>query len=469
MGSRSTWAHTTHRDTDGFLTSPSFELATSNYALASEDIDLASRPGDWWPSPLADVRFELESPTSVFVGIGSTEAVNAYLAGVPMDHVTRLGPGESDVTYRTIAGDLAPRGTPAEQTFWAASAEGTSPSLEWEVTEGEWSVVVMNTDASPGVAVTARAGVRIGIMLAVGIALLFGGLLLGGAAAFVLVWATRDVPGDTTGPATSTSIAGWTPYPVVVTGQLDPGLSRGMWLVKWLLAIPHLIVLAFLWMAFVVLSIVAFFAIVITGRYPRGIFDFNVGVLRWNWRVGFYAFSAIGTDRYPPFTLEDTNYPARLDVAYPERLSRGLVLVKSWLLAIPHYLIVGVLTSGLVWWATDGVDADRALELGGGVIGLLVVIAGIALLFTGRYPRGLFDLLIGLNRWVYRVAAYASLMRDEYPPFRLDLGEDEPSAHDPEASSSASTPMHPTPPPTNTSPPSPRRTVPAGSIGRRRT
>jgi hypothetical protein len=212
------------------------------------------------------------------------------------------------------------------------------------------------------------------------------------------------------------------PYPLQLTGELSPHLSRGLWLVKWLLAIPHYIALVFLWIAFAAVSIVAFFAILFTGRYPRGLFDFNVGVLRWTWRVGFYSYSALATDQYPPFTLKEVpDYPARLHVAYPDTLSRGLVLVKWWLLAIPHYLVIAVFVGGA--WAGSGIDR---LYGGGGLVGLLVLFAGITLLFTRRYPKPLYDLVLGMNRWAFRVAAYATLMTDAYPPFRLDMGGTEP-------------------------------------------
>jgi len=212
-------------------------------------------------------------------------------------------------------------------------------------------------------------------------------------------------------------------YPLRVEGKLDEPLSRWLWLVKWLLAIPHYVALLFLWIAFLAVSIVAFFAILFTERYPRSLFNFNVGVLRWTWRVSFYSFNALGTDRYPPFTLgPEPDYPATLEVAYPEHLSRGLVLIKWWLLAIPQYLIVALFAGG---------------ASSGGLVTLLVCIAGVALLFTGAYPRGIYDFVIGMNRWGFRVVAYAALMTDQYPPFRLDMGGAEPDAAPEQAPTSA--------------------------------
>src|SRR4051812_46643441 len=187
-------------------------------------------------------------------------------------------------------------------------------------------------------------------------------------------------------------------YPLRVEGEIDGHPSRWLWLVKWILVIPHMIVLAFLWIAFVVVTVVAFFAILITGRHPRGLFDFKVGVLRWSWRVGFYSYSALGTDQYPPFTLDDVpDYPARLSVEYPTTLSRGLVLVKWWLLAIPQYLIVAVFAGG-AWAGANAAGDEMRWTSGFGLIDLLVLIAGIVLLFTGRYPRSIFDFIMGMNR-----------------------------------------------------------------------
>ena len=215
-------------------------------------------------------------------------------------------------------------------------------------------------------------------------------------------------------------------YPVDIKGDLSSPPERGWWLIKWLLAIPHYIVLCFLFIAFIVVWVIAFFAILFTGKYPPDLFKFNTGVIRWAWRVSFYSYGALATDKYPPFSLEpDPNYPADIEIPYPEKLSKGLVLVKWWLLAIPHYIIVSIFTSGPTWsmhgW--DWTINNRVYHMEGlsfgGLIFIIAIFAGVWVLFTKRYPRDLFKLAMGFNRWAIRVGAYASLMTDAYPPFRL--------------------------------------------------
>jgi Domain of unknown function (DUF4389) len=277
----------------------------------------------------------------------------------------------------------------------------------------------------------------LGLLIGGGVALLVAGALLFGGIAM----SRSPEPGQSqswVGPPPSPSIPtspsfGAPPpppvapagmrYPLRLEGHLDSTPSRWLWLVKWILLIPHYIVLALLFMAAFVLTVIAFFAILFTGRYPRSIFEFNVGVLRWWWRVSYYGYSALGTDQYPPFTFDAAaKYPATLEIPYPERLSRGLVLIKWWLLAIPHYFVVAVLVGGTAL-AVHGASTYAAPYTG--LITLLVLVAAFAVLFTGRYPRGIFDLVMGLNRWIFRVLAYVLLLRDEYPPFRLDLGGEE--------------------------------------------
>ncbi|SKC67329.1 DUF4389 domain-containing protein [Krasilnikoviella flava] len=246
------------------------------------------------------------------------------------------------------------------------------------------------------------------------------------------------------------------PYPLLLDAAPRPSGSRGLWLVKWLLLVPHLVVLLFLAIAFLLVTVVAFFAILFTARYPRGMFDFNVGVLRWGWRVTYYGYGVLGTDRYPPFTLADVpDYPAHLTVAYPERLSRGLIFVK-WLLAVPHLLVLSVFVGGALW-VGDTSGAQDAWEGGTnsvGLIALLVLISAVALLFTGRYPRSVYDFVLGMNRWEQRVAAYTLLMTDTYPPLRLDQGGVDPGRQparpDPRAPSAAPVAFPPGAPPAPT-------------------
>ncbi|MDI3213937.1 DUF4389 domain-containing protein [Arthrobacter sp. AL12] len=461
---------------NGYFTTPAERYATNSYALTSPRLDIMADEGVPDTAPVGVVGSVMLGGSAaagkeIFIGIGPRSDVTAYLSAVSHSEITDVRFNPFRVDYRDVAGTQVPA-KPTDQGFWAASASGPGEQqLEWDLRSGSWAVVIMNADGTAPVVVDMKAGARSNLLWPVFVGLLIGGivfLLIGvplivlGAAGlgrgkggpprpgqpqpglpqprpgelqpssaasapqlYAASAAPGAAPGSPAGAVASVPPGAGVVYPARLSGYLDPNLSRWKWLVKWFLAIPHFIVLFFLWFAFGVVTIVAWFAILFTGRYPRSLFNFNVGVIRWSWRVAFYSYGALGTDIYPPFTLERTDYPADFDVDYPEKLSRGLVLVKSWLLAIPHLLIVALLTgTAQTWVYRDGtwVQVGSGLSL----FGLLVFIAGVILLFTGVYSRGLFDFVMGLNRWIYRVAAYVSLMRDEYPPFHLDMGPRDP-------------------------------------------
>ena len=186
-------------------------------------------------------------------------------------------------------------------------------------------------------------------------------------------------------------------YPARFDVEYPERLSRWKIFVKWLLAIPHLIIVYLLQTVAGVMVLIAFFAILFTKRWPRGMFDFMVQIQRWTENTFAYALT-LQRDEYPPFSGDAGEYPVRLEIDYDENLSRWMIFVK-WLLAIPHLFVLLFL----------GIAAYVA-----------VVIAFFAVLFTGRYPRGLFDFVVGTGRWAVRVNAYAFwFMTDRYPPFSL--------------------------------------------------
>lgn len=424
------WAHTTQRDSAGFYSTTRTTYATSTYGLTSR-IDLGRAPGehDWTiahPVGTVRVRATGSDERPLFVGIARQADVDRWLTGVPHAQIRGANFGPFHSRQTTIPGERA-AAAPRAQSFWVASAVGPgAQTVLWRTEGGSWTIVVMNADASAGVRASVGVGAKTGILLPIGLGVGGAGLLfLAGAAAMLFFGLHHQTgpAGAVAGPDTPASPPGT--YPVRLNAHLDAPLSRWLWLLKWLLLIPHVVALAFLWLTAVILSVAAGLAILITGRYPRSIFDFNVGVMRWTWRVSFYGLGAFGTDRYPPFSLRsDPRYPADFDVEYPERLSRGLVLVKWWLLALPHYLVIAFFAGGFGL----GTSGSWRLTGGMGLIGLLALVAVIITTARGRYPESIFDFVMGMNRWCYRVLAYAALMRDEYPPFRLDTGGIDPGS-----------------------------------------
>lgn len=184
-------------------------------------------------------------------------------------------------------------------------------------------------------------------------------------------------------------------YPLRLDVEYPHELNRWLPLVKWLLAIPHLLIVYALVNVASVIAFIAFFAILFTTKYPQSLFEFVVNIYRW--QANTHAYLLLMRDEYPPFTWEPGQYPVTFEVDYPTELNRWLPLIK-WLLAVPHYVALFFL--GLAAFA-------------------VLIVAFFAILFTQQYPRGMFDFVVGVLRWGNRVTAYTYLMRDEYPPFSL--------------------------------------------------
>ena len=262
-------AYATQR-TDGFFQAGEVRLASPTYAITSDRVDLESEPGetDWLVDrgALGTVRLSLDPGrpgTPIFAGIGPTSDVASYLEGVPNDSIRDIELSPDRVLYRRVPGEGAPQ-PPGEQSFWVAQVTAdTADELTWEVESGNWTVVLMNADASRGVDLDARLGIKVDWLLPAVIGLLIAGaVVLAGGAVLVILGgrglARREetIPATAAAqwpaPATAGTAAGLevrppsTPSPLRLTGHLDAELSRGLWLVKWLLAIPHYIVLVFL-------------------------------------------------------------------------------------------------------------------------------------------------------------------------------------------------------------------------------
>ena len=185
------------------------------------------------------------------------------------------------------------------------------------------------------------------------------------------------------------------PFPVQFDVQYPESLSRLTFL-KWILVIPHLLILYALNAVWGVISLIAFFAILVTGVYPEALFNFNYGIMRWQANATAYLY--LMRDEYPPFSFDAGLYPVKLEIATPTNLQRWAPLYK-WILAIPHFIILYFLSIAAF---------------------VAVIYAGIMVLISGKYPEGAFKFVVSVQRWSLRATTYAFFMHDEYPPFSLD-------------------------------------------------
>lgn len=405
------WVDKALKDSEGFITTDTIELERGSYAIVTHpaDIDIEER-WLWDRSDLATIKVEaLNNNLSkqIFIGIAEKSDVQDYLNDVEYDEITEFRIHPYSVDYRNYPGSSAPA-DPASQTFWRVLAYGAgTQTLEWELERGTWVLVLMNTDGSAGVDLSGSVGVKVPWISGLGIGLLIGGIVALIIGIIMIYFAVRRPPvssGTNTAEILNT-------YPVRLSVDYpDKSLNRLTTFFRVIWIIPIAIILSLInantwgetdgWSYQYAAGGILFLPIVLMllfrHKYPRWWFDWNVALTKFIARV--YTYLALLRDEYPS---TDEDQAVHIEIAYPDvekDLNRWLPLVK-WFLALPHYIVLFFL----------GIAAF-----------VCVVLAWFAILFTGRYPRSLFDFVVGWFRWSLRVASYAFLLTtDLYPPFSL--------------------------------------------------
>jgi Domain of unknown function (DUF4389) len=405
------WADKTLKDDDGFITTDTVHLEKSSYAIITHpaDIDLEGR-WPWGRSDLATIKVEASNNTQnkqIFIGIADSSDIEDYLSGIEYDEITEFRIHPFRLDYRNNPGSSVPA-EPVSQTFWKVSAYGAGiQTLEWEMEKGSWVLVLMNTDGSAGIDLSGSIGIKATWIFGLGIGLLIGGIIALIAGIFMTYFAVhRSLPVIETNMLETSNI-----YPVSLSVDYpDKALNRLSTFFRVILLVPIAIILSLvsatawgrgygcshLFASGGLLFLPIVLMLLFRQKYPRWWFEWNVALTKFSARV--FAYFALLRDEYPS---TDEEQAVHIDIVYPDAkkdLSRWLPLVK-WFLAIPHYIILFFL----------GIAAF-----------VCIILAWFAILFTGHYPRSLFDFVVSLYRWSLRVAAYAFLLTtDRYPPFRL--------------------------------------------------
>jgi len=414
------WAEGTFKDAEQFYTSGPIQIERAATAIITEPADIhlgVAWMVDW--SRLVSMRLtaaNTQAKKGVFIGIADAEDIAGYLAGVSRDEITKLNFSRrrgKQVEYRRFPGAVLPS-DPASQDFWVASAHGPgAQTLTWTIEQGSFVLVLMNEDTSSGIDTEVRLGAKVPLVRGIAIGLLVGGIVFLFVAVFMIVMSVRK-PSHSQEPPHDGSNSLSVDYPATLSIRYTTRkLNRLTTFFRLIVAIPILIVVSllagtgFVWRggpwkfeglwfaAFVVLPTILL--IVFRQKYPRWWFDWNLALAKFVTRVA--AYLALLTDIYPS---TDEDQVVDLRIPYPNaktELSRWMPLVK-WFVAIPHYILLWFLDVAMV---------------------VAVVIAWFAILFSGRYPKNLFDFVVGVFRWHLRVAAYVILLTtDEYPPFTLE-------------------------------------------------